>query len=55
MKQSYEEQWSFEKEKFSKFKSKKVFRAQMLIDLEHQKLLQEKIYERKIKNIEQKV
>ena len=27
----------------------------MLIDLEHQKLLQEKIYERKIKNIEQKV
>lgn len=55
MRTSFEEQWSFEQDKITKYKQKKVFRAQMLIDTDQLKIQKEKEYEKKIKVIEKKI
>ena len=55
MRASFEEQWSFEQDKLNKHKQKKVFRAQMMIDLEQIKLQQEREYEQRIRNFEKRL
>ncbi|CDW74561.1 UNKNOWN [Stylonychia lemnae] len=51
---SFDDQWSFEQDKIQKLKSKKVFKAQMIIDLEHLKLMKDRQYESRLKEMEKK-
>eukprot|EP00347_Sterkiella_histriomuscorum_P015532 403356677 len=54
MRSSFEDHWSFEQDKMQKYKQKKVFRAQMLIDQEQTKLQRDKQYQAKLDEIEKK-
>lgn len=54
MRGSFEEQWSFEQDKNQKFRQKKVFKAQTIIDIEHMKLMKDKLYEAKLNKLEKK-
>ena len=48
----FDEEGSFSNDKHNKYKQKKIFRAQQILDLEQSKVEMESSYEKKLKKIE---